>query len=449
MPKSDNKTCPYCSKNFAKGFIQRHIGICNDKQKQDLNGSFTEIDMSIFDEENDEINENEFNGNGFDDDDDFDNFQENNEELTVEEGNEQINELYDQDDDLMDDSDMEDLIANFEPENNVPTEQRNKPKIITWLCLFLAFWQFTFGITDSALEVIIKFLYTFFSIICENSVSLQTLFAAMPASLYLFLKYLNLGSESKKFVKYVICIKCLKLYKYEDCYTMLQGERISKTCNNILFPNHPQRFRRAPCGQKLLMTVKTNNKTFLSPFKTYCYMPLQDSVENLFTRKDVEEGCELWKSRTQNNDIMTDIYDGAVWKENIEVLREKNTYGIAINLDWFQPFTHVKSYSVGVLYAVLLNLPRNERFKRKNVILIGVIPNMKKEPETNTFVAPFIDDLLESWNGNMKIKTSSSRGIEVPVKLMLLLVGCDIPACRKLCGFLGMYHVCFLFVKRI
>lgn len=47
-----------------------------------------------------------------------------------------------------------------------------------------------------------------------------------------------------------------------------------------------------------------------------------------------------------------------------------------LNLDWFQPFKHVK-YSVGVLYAVILNLPRDERFKLKNVLLIGVIPDLK------------------------------------------------------------------------
>ena len=55
---------------------------------------------------------------------------------------------------------------------------------------------------------------------------------------------------------------------------------------------------------------------------------------------------------------------------------------------------------------------------------------MKKEPKTNTFIKP--------WNGGMLINTFSSPYNKVSVRLMLLLVGCDIPACRKLCGFLDI-----------
>lgn len=63
-----------------------------------------------------------------------------------------------------------------------------------------------------------------------------------------------------------------------------------------------------------------------------------------------------------------------------------------LNLDWFQPFKHVK-YSVGVLYAVILNLPRDERFKLKNVLLIGVIPDLKHEPSVNSFITPLVNEL--------------------------------------------------------
>ena len=37
-------------------------------------------------------------------------------------------------------------------------------------------------------------------------------------------------------------------------------------------------------------------------------------------------------------------------------------------------------YSTGVIYLTSLNLPRNERYKPENIILIGIIPG-PKEPK--------------------------------------------------------------------
>ena len=59
-------------------------------------------------------------------------------------------------------------------------------------------------------------------------------------------------------------------------------------------------------------------------------------------------------------------------------------------LDWFQPFKRLSSFSVSAIYLVILNLPRHLRFKRKNFILVGVIPTMDKEPPTNNFLRSLV-----------------------------------------------------------
>lgn len=439
MPKTTEKTCPYCLKNFSKGFIQRHITACANK-KANLNDSLlmNESDDSFIDySENhspDPSFESSTESDGIDD----------MPEPYVNSESESDGDAYDSgddyiDEDLMNESDFEDMFEHFN-QNDIENENREKSssKLVTCVCLFLAYWQFTYNITDTALESLIKFLHALFTLLGTEAPNLETFVAAFPPSLYMFLKFLDLKKEHYSFKTYVVCIKCFKLYDYDECHVTIQGEKMSKSCNNILFPNHPQRFRRAACGQKLLMEVKsTNGSTFLKPFKTFCYMPLKDSLERLLKRKDIYEGCEHWKNRTPNDRFMSDIYDGRVWKENLEVLSQENTFSLAINLDWFCPYVHVRSYSVGAIYGVLLNLPRNERYLRKNIILIGIIPNMKKEPSTNTFIEPLVDELMQSWRGEMTMNTHLSQEIEVPVKIMLLLVGCDIPACRKLCGFLG------------
>ena len=55
-----------------------------------------------------------------------------------------------------------------------------------------------------------------------------------------------------------------------------------------------------------------------------------------------------------------------------------------LNVDWFQPFKQRSSYSVGI-YFVIMNLPRSQRFKFENVILVGIIPSLESEPKLHTF----------------------------------------------------------------
>lgn len=62
-------------------------------------------------------------------------------------------------------------------------------------------------------------------------------------------------------------------------------------------------------------------------------------------------------------------------------LTAPRNYAFILNVDLFQLFEH-SVYSVGMLYMVLMNLLRAERFKPENVFLVGVIPGLH-EPKHN------------------------------------------------------------------
>ena len=90
------------------------------------------------------------------------------------------------------------------------------------------------------------------------------------------------------------------------------------------------------------------------------------------------------------------------------------------------------------MYLVFLNLPREVRQGRENVLLVGVIPDMKSEPKTNTFLKPLVQELKQTWGDVFFLLYShKSHNTLKCFKLALICVGCDIPASRKLCGFLG------------
>ena len=74
---------------------------------------------------------------------------------------------------------------------------------------------------------------------------------------------------------------------------------------------------------------------------------------------------------------MKDVFSGKIWidflcHEGESFLASKNSIGVMLNIDWFQPFKH-RQYSVGVLYLAVMNLPRAIRYKRENVLLIGLM----------------------------------------------------------------------------
>ena len=84
-----------------------------------------------------------------------------------------------------------------------------------------------------------------------------------------------------------------------------------------------------------------------------------------------------------------------------------------------------------------MNLPREERFKPENVIIVGIIPG-PKEPKgnINSFLKPLVDELIDFWDGVIIADTLLPGGL-FKVLVALLALCCDVPAARKCGGFAG------------
>ena len=245
---------------------------------------------------------------------------------------------------------------------------------------------------------------------------------------------------SDNYVKYVICIKCKTLHLHQDSYRKFAGTLETKTCNNVMNPNHPKKHFRKPCGQPLMYSLETTSgKTVLTPFKVYCYKHIKQSLKQLVATKDFDRKCDEWRTRKTLPGVMTDIYDGNIWKNfkdqtQAPYFDKPRNYGLILNLDWFKVFKH-SQYSVAAVYLIVANLPRSERYLRKNLILVGIIPHIKPEPPTNAFLKPLVEELQEAWDPGFALETFE-RSLHV-YHFALICVACDVPACRKVCGFLG------------
>ena len=124
-------------------------------------------------------------------------------------------------------------------------------------------------------------------------------------------------------------------------------------------------FRKC-CNQVLMKQIVTRSgKINLYPFKVYCHVSLISCLQALVMRRGFEQ-CESTQTQFSASGL-SDVYDRLIWKfltvDEVPFLREPHNYGLLLNVDWLQPYKHVK-YSVGVIYLVILNLPRSIRYKR-------------------------------------------------------------------------------------
>lgn len=90
----------------------------------------------------------------------------------------------------------------------------------------------------------------------------------------------HLGSKAK-FLRYVVCRRCVSLSSFEDSKEKTASHESSKCCF-AAYPKHPQLSRRAPCNTLLLKYIKIpSGQTFLYPHKVYCYKPVAFTIQEI------------------------------------------------------------------------------------------------------------------------------------------------------------------------
>lgn len=294
--------------------------------------------------------------------------------------------------------------------------------IVEWIVLLVSLFQSRFVISNNAISWLLKFLYAVFRLLGRFSNKISAIAEAIPHSVYQHKR-----SQHCTFKKYNVCKKCNSLYSHEECIQLGQ-------CPYKPLP----RSRR--CGELLLkQIVSSSGQKRLYPHKIFCVSPLLSSLQKLVLQNGFIEHCESTRNLFSVSGL-SDVYDGNIWQSFQEIdskafLSGPNNYGLLLNIDWYQPFEHL-TYSVGVIYLVVLNLPRSIRFKRENVLLYGLIPGPSEPSLTvNSYLSPMISDLLDLWEGKELIIPGSAT--KVKFRCALLGVSCDLPAARKTCGFLS------------
>ena len=234
-------------------------------------------------------------------------------------------------------------------------EVRRALALKCWLVTFILLLQGKYHLTNQVVNLLFKFLKLFLGILWRFSSFCQN----FPPTLY----KANKQHVHADFVGYVVCKRCHAIYFLKNCIEGSGVNKISKNCSC-----NP--FGQQRCGGLLLKSVElcTGRKIFY-PFLTYCYLGIEVPLQAFLLRPGLVDKCEEWRTRNTCEGVLADVYDGKIWQEfqfigDKPFLSEPYPYGLMINVDWFQPYKHT-TYSVGVIFMTIMNLPRALRYKRE------------------------------------------------------------------------------------
>lgn len=437
---SNRRVCPYCEEELAHTAFSRHLNdktgrVCPGKTNcggvSDLDSTF-ELDSSIdFESESDgadveisgSLHENSYAHSSV--------------EMNSSSAEESDSEISLKSTSSSDGEVWEDLEDNEDDNEELQRGDSSVSEVVMGISFFLTFYHLVYRLSQRAVTNLLGFirLLLHYLAVVTGQDLLFGIANAMPKSMLT----VQTAFKESNFTEYVVCPKCCKLFTLSDCIVKIRGKTESKRCDNIEFPNHPHHSRRTACNELLLKEIKVGKRIKLVPRKAYVYHSIIESLRAMAKRRGFLEKCDLWRSRAHVQDFMGDIYDGKAWQDLMMIngrpfLAIPNNLCLCLNIDWFRVYKH-SQYSAGPIYVVILNLPRNERYKEENVILAGIIPG-PKEPKQhiNTFLFPLVQDLRKLYQGITFQNPSSCLGFTT-IRATLGCITCDLPATRKVCGF--------------
>ena len=289
-------------------------------------------------------------------------------------------------------------------------------------------WQIMYGVSATAMRALLTIVKVFLVI---GGSKVFDLFQ-VPASGDVLAKHLQ-DTDTDMIEQLVACVKCMHLYSVSECYHERTGHRGAKirtarTCWQ------PDRYDNSLCAGALVKQVSTRRVVPITQVP-YAHIALQ--LQRMFARKGFFDQCQEWRSRQIPQNILADIYDGAVWQEWQYFFDESNwNLGLMMNLDWLQPYKN-SQYSLGVVYLIILNLPRRVRYLRRNVIIVCTIPHSVDHVTTvPKILSPMVDQLIPLFDEGKAMVPGSVSQKDV-MRCALLMVTADLPAGRVALGMLS------------
>jgi len=116
------------------------------------------------------------------------------------------------------------------------------------------------------------------------------------------------------------------------------------------------------------------------------------------------------------------------WPYTGALLAQPHTLALQLFVDWYQKHDQ-GHHSVGLIWACVLNLPREERYELHNMLLVGVLPGPQESSyaQVQGALKVLTAELQQLWVEGLQVGSVRHR-------VFLFSVVCDTPAMRSVCG---------------
>ena len=240
--------------------------------------------------------------------------------------------------------------SNSDVDNSMEGSISPPPGIIQRILILFFRMQFHFNITNRAANAILS-LISF--VLCIVKHPLSTIF---PKTVRTALSASGIHNSIPKKM-YAVCPR----EKCNALYTIDGRER----CSNVIYGK--------VCGAELgYERHLSHGKVRWTPFKKFQFIHPSAWLKHMFQSHEFVRLINLWRSLCDHKYI-DDLYDGRIWKdmEAQGFFKDNNNLGLMLNVDWFKPMKR-SEYKVAAIMLTILNLPREERFKKKWTIIAGM-----------------------------------------------------------------------------
>ena len=107
------------------------------------------------------------------------------------------------------------------------------------------------------------------------------------------------------------------------------------------------------------------------------------------------------RARYETTAIISDIWNGKLIHELVErgLFANKSDISLSFHTDGVKLFKSRTAFHVWPLLLIINNLPPDQRFKKDNILLLGIIPGLNQPKDIDSFSCPLVNELKELQAG--------------------------------------------------
>ncbi|SAL99731.1 hypothetical protein [Absidia glauca] len=206
-----------------------------------------------------------------------------------------------------------------------------------------------------------------------------------------------------------------RFHRYQSC---------PKGCRMYTDDGEPLLYRCSDCGK---------------PRKSSSYVSVA-SVSDIIAGKlynPLTRNQLLYSSRRQQvPGVITDIFDGAVYKDMVNKGYFTSRYDVAVGLsvDGFSPF-NAGTFQCNLVNMIIYNIDPLERKKKHNLHQLLITHGTTKPKALDSYLSPIIREL--DHLSRVGIRVTTADGQLILAKVHVLTFTGDIPAVAQLCNHSG------------